>query len=307
MAKSIFIVHFDVVQGCQLLCVGCPNSTIRAKVRQIPVDDFSRVLGNLDVDKIHTLRLFNFGEALLHRELARLVALIPEQKWKVAVVEISTNAQHVYWDDFEDMLKLQVVNRLVVSCDGDGTPESYERTRPPAKWAKLIEFLERTQALRDRHCPSMQLVTRSICDPEPAENRQRWRDVLEPRGWKPEFRRWQFFPESSENKTGRKLKVPEGACFFMANSLEFPKAWDGEMNLLGVDIEGIVRPCCFHPKAGDLGNLLTQTYSEVLAGRQRSDFIAALSKDRASMPVCSSCDVGPLGNEGPSFFAGMDR
>lgn len=46
------------------------------------------------------------------------------------------------------MLRLEVLTRLVVSCDGDGTPESYERLRPPSRWERLIEFLERAK-LRD--------------------------------------------------------------------------------------------------------------------------------------------------------------
>ncbi|MFW5927095.1 MAG: radical SAM protein, partial [Wenzhouxiangella sp.] len=104
-ATSIFIAHIDVVHGCQLRCVGCPNSTLKPKIKRMPLVDFRRILGNIDVDKIHTLRLFNDGEPLLHPNLSELVSIIPEQRFRPSFVEISTNAQHVYWDDFEAMLK----------------------------------------------------------------------------------------------------------------------------------------------------------------------------------------------------------
>ena len=306
-ASSIYTVQFDIVHGCQLRCVGCPNSTLLPRIGRIAVDDFDRALQNIDVERIHTFRLFNFGEPLLHKELARIVECIPRQDWRVSVVELSTNAQQVDWDDFEQMIRLEVVNRLVVSCDGDGTPEEYERLRPPSRWNRLIEFLERTRVLRDRWTPAMQLATRTICDPEPAAHRQRWRDLLQPRGWTPEFRRWMALPESVVNMTGRAMAAPAGVCGFLADPSEFAgHPWHGQINLLYVDYDGTVVPCCMHPQAGVLGNLFSQTFNEILRSQQRADFIARMRRDRASMPTCGQCDVGEVGQEGPSFRAAMD-
>lgn len=161
--KQLYMLHFDIAHGCQLRCVGCPNSTLLPKIKRISVEDFRTCLGNIDVEHIHTMRLFNFGEPLLHKHLAEIISVIPQQRWKVSIVEISTNAQLVNWADFENALKLEVVNRLVVSCDGDGTPEEYERLRTPSKWSHLLEFLDRARELRDRWSPALQLVTKPLC------------------------------------------------------------------------------------------------------------------------------------------------
>ena len=75
-ATSIFLAHLDIVHGCQLRCVGCPNSTLLPKVSEVSEADFVAILRNIDVQRIHLLRLFNFGEPLLHR---RLSALLPQQ------------------------------------------------------------------------------------------------------------------------------------------------------------------------------------------------------------------------------------
>ena len=304
-ARSLFVAHIDVVHGCQLRCVGCPNSVLQPKVVPVEPAFFARMLANIDVERIHTLRLFNFGEPLLHKRLSELVAMIPKQAWTVQEVEISTNAQKVHWDDFERVLAANVVTRLVVSADGDGTPEDYERLRPPSKWSRLIEFLERTKALRDRLCPSMQLICKSVS--EVPEHRARWRGHLASRGWTPEFRRWMWLPGSERNMTGRAVHAPEGPCFFMAHWSAFhAHDWDGQVTLLYVDADGSIVPCCMHPGAAVLGNLGDMSFNAMLAGKARADFIESMRTKRQTMPVCGECDVGPVGEEGPSFHASMD-
>jgi len=132
--KHLYSVHFDIVHGCQLRCVGCPNSTLEPKIHWISVEDFARCLGNIDVERIHTFRLFNYGEPLLY-----------------------------------------------------------------------------------------------------------------------------------------------------------------------VDADGTVVPGCAHPRAGVLGNLNTQKYSQVLNSPARRMMKQAMQENRAAMPVCGSCEIGTVGNEGPLF------
>jgi radical SAM protein with 4Fe4S-binding SPASM domain len=303
--KHLFDVHFDIVHGCQLRCLGCPNSTLAPRIQMISVEDFARCLANIDVQRIHTFRLFNFGEPLLHKELAAIVAEIPKQRWKASLVEISTNGQRVDWDEFEAMVQREVVNKLVVSCDGDGTPESYERLRPPSKWEKFVEFLERARSLRDRWAPAMQLWTRTII--RTRGDARRWEDFLRPRGWMPEFRRWMLLPESKENLTGRAVIVPHGPCVAFADAYEFKShPWFGEINLLYIDADGTVVPCCMHPRAGVFGNLKIQKYSEILNDSARQMMRQTMEENRGAMPACGACDMGPVGNEGPSFFTAIN-
>ena len=299
LPNSIFMLHLDVVGGCQLRCVGCPNSTLMPKVKQVPLSLLDTILGNIDVDYVHTLRLFNFGEPLLHEQFSEVLKRLQRQRWQAEHVEISTNAQHVYWDDFEEALKTRVLNKLVVSCDGDGSAEAYERLRPPGKWSKFIEFLERTKALRDRWHPELELSTRSVI--ETASDMENWRQVVEPRGWTAEFRTWKALPESSENRTGRELEIPEGICTFVAPSDRFGSLYHGELNQLYIDWDGTVVPCCAHPKAGELGSLKTTPYSLLASGPQRLAFLAEMERNRAGMSVCGQCDFGPPENPGPSY------
>lgn len=304
-ATSIFLAHLDIVHGCQLRCVGCPNSTLMPKISEVAEADFAAILANIDVDRIHLLRLFNFGEPLLHRRLSSLLPHIRRQRWTAEQVELSTNAQKVYWDDFEAAIATGVLTRIIVSCDGDGTPADYERLRPPSKWSKLEQFLERTKVLRDRYSPHTELMTMTVC--EDPEARARWSAFLEPRGFRPRFRRWMWLPESTRNMTGHDPRPGEGVCLFMADPAEFTEhPWDGQINQLYADADGTVVPCCVHPQAAVLGNLRTQTYNQILAGAARAGFLDDLAHRRAGLKICGSCEVGPARAPGAPQQAALD-
>lgn len=275
--EAIDKFHFEIVKGCQLRCVGCPNSTLQPPVKRIAVEDFDFLLGRVDVAHVAYLRLFSFGEPLLHRNLAGIFECIPRQKWTVGRVEISTNAQFANWNDLEAAFRTRILSHLAVSCDGDGTPESYERLRPPSRWEKLIEFLERARELRDRYHPTLELMTRTICTDPVAQ--ARWRSVLEPRGWQPEFRGWLYLPESEQNMTGRDIVAPRRVCSFQ-----------GVHDRLYVDWDGTVVPCCVHPRAGVLGNLRESTFNEIMHARARAEFLQSLRERRPSMPICNKCE-----------------
>jgi radical SAM protein with 4Fe4S-binding SPASM domain len=98
--------------------------------------------------------------------------------------------------------------------------------------------------------------------------------------------------------------IPRGPCVFLADPDEFAThPWFGEINLLYVDADGTVVPCCMHPQAGVFGNLRTHKFSEILNGEGRQRMKVEMQKNRAAMPVCGGCDVGPVDNEGASYWS----
>lgn len=272
--RSLTNCHFDIVNGCQLTCIGCPNSTLQPKVSRITLDDFRLCLGNIDVKAISLFRLFNYGEPLLHPDLPLLLREIPQQRWKAQGIELSTNAQFARWPVLEEALRERILTRLVVSCDGDGTPADFERLRPPSRWSKLVEFLTRAAALRDRWHPKLELMTRTICTSP--EGQERWRALLLPLGWTPEFRGWLTLPDAAVQIADQRGGT--GVCVF----LQKPAS-------LFVTADGDVVPCCDHPKAAVLGNLKYQTASAIMAGEERRSLAERLAAGRAAVQVCNRC------------------
>jgi len=274
--REIRKLGFDIVHGCQLRCIGCPNSTLAPKVQTISADDFGACLQNVDVRRVRALRLYNFGEPLLHPDLPGILLRIPKQSWKADLVELSTNAQHSDLSMLAEALKTGVLGRLVVSCDGNGSAADYERLRPPGKWPRLMDFLAGAKALRDKHAPQIRLMTRTICETD--EGRQAWSELLARLGWTPEFRRWQVLPDAAKNPAGRQVQPANRICRYMRR------------NSLYVDYDGTVIPCCAHPRAFELGNLRTEKYSDILKGGKRRRMLHEMLSNRMNMPICARCE-----------------
>lgn len=270
-------MHFELVYGCQLQCVGCPISTLQPKVKRVSVEVFEQCMLNTDVREIEYLRLFNYGETLLHNNLSGIFEVIGRLPHKINRIEISTNGQFAHWGDLEKVFRSGLLTQLAVSCDGNGTPESYERLRPPSTWPKLLNFLERVKEMRDKYDPHMELITRTICTDK--EEQERWKETLLPRGFKPHFRDWVALADAKEDVTEGK-ELPKGLCTFMQR-----------FNELYVDWDGTVVPCCAHPGAGDYGNLKLQKFNELVYSMPRFEMMQAMAGDRAGMSICGQCGV----------------
>lgn len=278
LRQRLAIVHFDIVGGCQLRCVGCPNSTLDPRPEFISPELFQRCLAHIDVQKISLLRYFNYGEPLLHPQLEDLGRIVLESPIDMRWREISTNAQCNAEDRLAAMVAMGAVNILTISCDGDGTPASYEALRPPAKWSRLMSFLAFARDLAARY-PALRLQARCVIE-GPGDAR-RWREVLKPFGVRPEFRGWIHLPDSLMDKARDGIAMGQGGCGVVLNP-----------DYLYIDHRGRIVPCCFHPGAAFLGDLGQHLYSEIHAGPKRAAFIDALATRRAEMPICNRCEMG---------------
>lgn len=267
----------DVVHGCQLRCIGCPNSTLRPKISFMSVTDFELIMNNIDIGHIKRFRLFNYGEPLLHPALPDILTRIRKSSNPpIRTVEIYTNAQYHNFSMLAEIFKTGVVDLFVVSCDGDGTKEGYERVRPPGKYEKLIEFLTKVKELKDRYASNMLLWTSTICETD--EGKSRWLETLTPLGWTPNFRDWYHLPESERSRAGVDSVVIKKGCHFLRDK-----------RYLFVDADGSVVPCCVHPRAFVLGDLKTQKYSEILRSEERRKKLRELHTAKQKMPICGDC------------------
>lgn len=275
MYRKIWIVGFDIVSGCQLRCIGCPNSTLKRPIEKIQVKDFEACLSNLDVKIVKSFRLFNFGEPLLHDDVPGILAAIKRQRFHTKRIEITTNAQHHDFAQLEEIFKSRLLGKLFVSCDGDGAAAEYERQRPPAKWEKLLEFLAKASEFRNKYSPHTTLETHTICETE--EGQKRWHAILDPLGFVPGFRgRWNM-PDASDFDPALPRVVPNHPCIYLAT------------HRLYVNADGSVGTCCQHPQVLTLGNLKVQTYSEIYTGRPRTHLKDLHKKNRRLHPVCGNC------------------
>jgi MoaA/NifB/PqqE/SkfB family radical SAM enzyme len=277
MVKTLRRLGFDIVSGCQLKCIGCPNSAINTGISFISLTDFATCLKNFDVAAISLLRLFNFGEPLLHPNLIELVLEIPKQTWwrEYSRLEISTNGQYQDFSKITDLFKTGELDILVVSCDGNGTKEDYERLRPPAKWDVLMNFLSTGRRLRDEYAPNLKLRTRIIGRTK--TGRERWNQILTPNDWEPSYRRYLYLPGVKQVKPA----VTNKACHFIKDAFSGATFY--------VNSDGYAVPCCAHPTAHILGDLKRDKYNAILMSEVYKEFAQQLTIERTEHPICGDC------------------
>jgi len=232
-------LSIDIVDGCYLRCIGCPNSTIKKNVDFMTPEILINCLKNIDI-KINILRLYNFGEPLLHPQLSKMVNII--NQWnKANMIEISTSGQCD--EKAIKQLKECNIDSLVVSCDGENKND-YERIRKGARFEKLIWFLENARKVT----PYSKHIMRGIVKTK--KGKKWWNGIA--RGWKREFRTWHPFPRSIENPSGKIADKTKGSCRYM------------KKDNLYINCKGYVGPCCVYPDAIYIGSLLKNEASQII-------------------------------------------
>ena len=285
-------VAIDVVDGCNLRCIGCPNSITKPTVHPIPQETILRRIKNIDIGVIDNLRLYRFGEPLFNPELPSILHSIKTlQKPKVLSISLSTNGQHRNLSILEESLKTGCIDKISISADGDGTKEMFERMRPPGKWEILTEFIKNTKRLISKFSPGTK-ITMGITLP-PIYNKKTTRHIISGKhqaNW-----RTQFSEYIDEFDFHSLLKMPGSLLaeqdFFSDKSLyDPPKIGACPSVLRGniyIDGKGIVQPCCWASEVSNLGDLNSNTYSEIFI--KRLQFKKALDERRSEIKACSEC------------------
>jgi len=266
----------DIVGGCNLKCVGCPNSTLDRKIRFTELDDFSKILNNIDVSHVEFFKLYNFGESFLHPDIGKFLAIIPKQKWSVKHIELSTNGQIVDEEKIRSVLSNKRVTRFGISADGDCTPEEYERLRSGAKWEKLINFMEMSSRIHIDCGSTAKMFLKIIC----TGNKKEWKVLAGKYGFSIEWLDWRRPPEAKMFEGQQKRSLHKVCKYVKSTKIRCFVGWDG-----------LVVPCCCHPRAAVLGNLLKERFTDIYHGSKRKAFIRTMRRNRPTMKICGNCEI----------------
>lgn len=264
----------EIVSGCQLKCVGCPNSTLNRKIRQVDPEDLALYLKNIDVTHVEFLKLYQFGEIFLHDNLPKIFEVIESQDFKIKHVEISTNGQILDEDKILTVFESGIVTRFGVSADGDGTPAEYEKLRPGADWDTLEQFMD---LVKDASIfsPWTKLFLKVIPTGKP-----KWEPLAKKYGFKIEYLKWRKAPDSVKFENAD-LKIPNGPCKHVKST----------RIRCYVDVDGTVVPCCCHPRAHAFGSLKRNKFSEIYNGKLRREYLSMMKTLRPFHSVCGRCEV----------------
>ena len=153
MVKPITYAYLETTNYCNLRCSFCNREDVIGPLKHMSLDNWGKLLDGIKHHPIEEAKLMGMGEPMLHPQFDEVCRMFKET-FPNAKLVVATNCQYKidegsrFRDKFQECLKY--IDLLYFSIDGWG--ESYERDRSPAKWSKLLKFLEDFQTINRYDC-----------------------------------------------------------------------------------------------------------------------------------------------------------
>ena len=143
--KPITYAYLETTNYCNLDCSFCNRKEVIGDLEHMPLNKWCAMLEKLKHHPIKEAKLMSMGEPFLHPQFDQICEIF-KSYFPNAFLIVATNCQYKFTDKIENAFKY--IDLVYFSIDG--YKESYERDRAPAKWPKLIKFLDEFKK-RERH------------------------------------------------------------------------------------------------------------------------------------------------------------
>jgi len=145
--KPITYAYIETTNYCNLECSFCNRNEVIGPLQHMPISKFKKLLDKIKHHPIREAKLMGMGEPMLHPQFDEICKLFKET-FPLAKLIVATNCQYSITPWFKESLKY--IDMLYFSIDG--IHSRYERDRAPAKWSKLIQFLDEFRKVERYNC-----------------------------------------------------------------------------------------------------------------------------------------------------------
>ena len=144
---KITYAYLETTNYCNLDCSFCNRDEVIGSLKHMSLEDWGKLLDGIKHHPIQEAKLMGMGEPMLHPQFDEVCRMFKEVFPKCKLI-VATNCQYNINDKFRECMKY--IDMLYFSIDG--YKESYERDRSPAKWSKLLKFLEQFKSVDRYDC-----------------------------------------------------------------------------------------------------------------------------------------------------------
>lgn len=141
--QPITYAYLETTNHCNLACSFCNRDEVIGPLRHMNLDKWGELLDNIKHHPIKTAKLMGMGEPMLHPQFDEVCRMF-KATFPDCFLIVATNCQYPIKPETKMGAKFQkcmeYIDMLYLSIDG--YEESYERDRSPAKWSRLVNFLE---------------------------------------------------------------------------------------------------------------------------------------------------------------------
>ena len=259
--KPLTYAYIETTNYCNLKCSFCNREEVIGALQHMPISKFREILNRLKDQPIKEAKLMGMGEPLLHPQFDTICKLF-KQYFPEATLIVATNCQYPIepgskmWDKLQNCLRY--IDLLYLSVDG--YKDSYERDRAPAKWSKLISFLENFKVMDRFNC----LVTCNyVVNPDNVYDIQKINDHIVNKYNLGELRIniAQNWSEDESMPGGYTISDIEYLKNNWQKNIKGKDKWDFKdcfwvREGIYVTVEGDVKMCCLNTGAKSFGNIL---------------------------------------------------
>ena len=151
--NKITYAYLETTNYCNLDCSFCNRTDVIGPLKHMSLEDWGKLLDGIKHHPIEEAKLMGMGEPMLHPQFDEVCKMFKEVFPNSKLI-VATNCQYNIREGLEFRRKFQeclkYIDLLYFSIDGWG--ESYERDRSPAKWSKLLKFLEDFKTINRYDC-----------------------------------------------------------------------------------------------------------------------------------------------------------
>lgn len=297
MNKPITYAYLETTNYCNLQCSFCNRHEVIGALQHMPLPKFREMMEKIKHHPIKEAKLMGMGEPMLHPQFDEIVKTFKEY-FPDAFLIVATNCQYTIKEGTplreRFQRALQYIDLLYFSIDGYG--ESYERDRAPAKWSRLLTFLEDFRNMERMGC---RVTCNYVVNPQNVDDIQKVKDEIVDE-YRLEELRLNIAQDWSEDKS-----MPGG---YTNEQLQYLKSWGDNVKGkhewdykdcfwvnegLYTTVEGNVKMCCMNTAAEPFGNLFETDLDEI---RNSKDFQNVKIGCNTNNPTshCKNCSYKEL-------------
>ncbi len=284
--------YIETTNYCNLQCTFCNRHEVIGALQHMSVDKFIELMEKIKHHPINTAKLMGMGEPFMHPKFNEICRIF-KQYFPDAFLIVATNCQYKIRPWFEECL--QHIDMLYLSIDGYKT--SYETYRPPSKWEKLMQFLEKMKDIPRHGC---RIVCNYVVNPGNVSDIKLVQDnIVVP--YKLEQLRLNIAQDWSEDRSMPGGYTKEQLDYLKSNwkdCIQGKSEWNYSdcfwvNNGLYVTVEGRVLACCMNTAAKQFGNIFQDSIENIHNG---TDYQLVKNGCSSNNPTshCKNCSYKEL-------------
>ncbi len=288
----ITYAYLETTNYCNLQCSFCNRDDVIGKLKHMPIEQWIDLLERIKHYPIKEAKLMGMGEPFLHPKFDEICRIWKDYFPKSFLI-VATNCQYKFQDRIERAFKY--IDLVYFSIDG--YKENYERDRHPAKWSKLITYLD---SFKNCDRGIARVTCNYVVNPDNIKDIQTiYDEIVVP--YNLEELRLNIAQCWSENESMMDSYTEDQIKYLHDNwqdNIKGKSKWDFEdcfwpKEGLYVTVEGRVLMCPLNTGAKDFGNIF---YSDLNKIRNSSDFKKVQLGCENNCPTshCKNCSYKEL-------------